>query len=141
MTQEKREPQKYTGFLLRRAQQMHMAAWLEVVGSETTNIQYGVLAVLERRPGASQNQICEELEIDRSTIADISARLEKNGLVSRAQATDDRRRNVLLLTDSGQRELERMRPLIDQVQVRLTSGLTVAEHSQLRELLHKLLAH
>ncbi|MFM6979814.1 MAG: MarR family winged helix-turn-helix transcriptional regulator [Micrococcales bacterium] len=140
MTAETREPQKHTGFLLRRAQQKHISLWLQLVGSDTTNVQYGILSVLERNPGASQKEICEELDLDRSTIADVCSRLEKNDLVSRTPADDDRRRNVLLLTKAGQKELQRMRPLVNKVQLRLADKLTAAEHEQLRELLRKLLA-
>lgn len=140
MIEDTREPQKHTGFLLRRVQQKHVAAWLQLVGSDTTSIQYGILSVLERSPGASQKQICEELDLDRSTIADVCSRLEKNGLVSRTAAEADRRRNVLRMTLAGQRELSRMRPLVEKVQLQLTEKLTAAEHEQLRKLLNKLLS-
>lgn len=141
MSQETREPHRHTGFLLRRAQQKHVAAWQDMVPGDTTSVQYGVLAVLADRPGLAQKELCEELDLDRSTIADVCARLEKNGLVTRTPAVDDRRRNVLELTDAGRAELARLRPLIEAVQVELTGGLTQTEHEQLRILLKKLLTH
>ena len=140
MTEETREPHKHTGFLLRRAQQKHVATWQSVISGDTTSVQYGVLAVLARRSGIAQKEICEELDLDRSTVADICSRMEKNGLVSRTPAADDRRRNVLELTSAGKRELARLQPLVDDVQVAMTGTLTTAEHTQLRELLRKLLA-
>jgi DNA-binding MarR family transcriptional regulator len=140
MAKETREPQRHTGFLLRRAQQRHVAEWFSQIGSETTNVQFGILSVLERLPGASQKEICQELDIDRSTIADVCSRLEKNLLVTRFAAEQDRRRNVLHLTHAGELELNRMRPLVKKVQLRLTKKLTAAEHAQLRELLNKLLS-
>lgn len=141
MKQETREPHRHTGFLLRRAQQKHVATWQEVVPGDTTSVQYGVLAVLAARPGLAQKELCEELDLDRSTIADVCARLEKNGLVTRTPAVADRRRNVLELTDAGRAELTRLGPLVEQVQVQLTDTLTQTEHEQLRTLLNKLLAH
>ena len=140
MSEETREPHKHTGFLLRRAQQKHVATWQSVISGDTTSVQYGVLAVLSRRSGIAQKEICEELDLDRSTVADICSRMEKNGLVSRTPAADDRRRNVLELTSAGKRELTRLQPLVDDVQVAMTGTLTPAEHTQLRELLRKLLA-
>ncbi len=139
MTKESRAPQRYTGFLLRRAQQRHVAAWFEILGPDTTSVQYGVMAVLERKPGYSQKEICEELDIDRSTVADLCARLEKNGMVIRTQAPEDRRRNVLELSEAGKTEIKRMRPLIEKVQEKVTAGLTPAEHEQFRKLLYKML--
>lgn len=140
MTEETREPQKHTGFLLRRAQQKHISLWLELVGADTTNVQYGILSVLHRNPGASQKDLCDELDLDRSTIADVCSRLEKNRMVTRTPAQEDRRRNVLMLTTAGEVELRRMRPLVNKVQLRLADKLTAAEHEQLRELLNKLLS-
>ena len=139
MSKETREPHKHTGFLLRRAQQKHVATWQSVVEGDTTSVQYGVLAVLARRPGIAQKEICEELDLDRSTVADVCSRMEKSGLVTRTPAVEDRRRNVLELTASGSAELERLRPLVDEVQKELTAVLSRTELAQLRELLAKLL--
>ena len=138
MSEETREPHKHTGFLLRRAQQKHVATWQETITGDTTSVQYNILAVLNRRPGSAQKELCEELDIDRSTIADVCTRMEKNGLVSRVPAAEDRRRNVLELTEQGQSELNRLRPLVEQVQQSLTELLTAQEHQQLRYLLAKL---
>ncbi len=139
MTEETREPQRHTGFLLRRAQQRHVAAWQHEVSGDITNVQYGVLAVLARRPGLAQKEIGEELDLDRSTIADVCVRMERGGMISRVQDAQDRRRNVLHLTERGRAELKRVVPLVDEVQVTLARGLTAAEHEQLRVLLGKLL--
>lgn len=138
MNEETREPQKHTGFLLRRAQQKHLATWQETIDGDTTSVQYNILAVLNRKPGSSQKELCEELDIDRSTIADVCTRMEKNGLVSRVSAVEDKRRNVLELTDLGKSEYERLEPLVQEVQNRLTGPLSAQEHAQLRVLLAKL---
>lgn len=138
MNQETREPQKHTGFLLRRAQQKHVATWQETIDGDTTSVQYNILAVLNRKPGSAQKELCEELDIDRSTIADVCTRMEKNGLVSRVPAVEDKRRNVLELTALGKSEFQRLQPLVQDVQDRLTAPLTELEHAQLRSLLAKL---
>ena len=138
MSKETREPQKHTGFLLRRAQQKHVATWQETIDGDTTSVQYNILAVLNRKPGSAQKELCEELDIDRSTIADVCTRMEKNGLVSRVPAVEDKRRNVLELTALGKSEFQRLQPLVQDVQDRLTAPLTELEHAQLRSLLAKL---
>lgn len=139
MTEETRDPQRHTGFLLRLAQQHHVATWQKVVTGDTTNVQYGVLSVLARVPGASQKEICEELELDRSTVADVCLRMQNSGLISRVPDSKDKRRNVLHLTASGKLEFARLQPLIEQVQLEMTSNLTEEEHQTLRNLLKKLL--
>lgn len=139
MNKETREPQRHTGFLLRRAQQKHLAIWQNLIPTDTTSVQYGVLAVIERRSGIAQKEICEELDLDRSTIADVCSRMEKNGLVTRKPAPEDRRRNVLELTEAGSAELNRLRPLVDDVQNELTSQLSAAELAQLRSILTRII--
>ena len=139
MKEEAREPQRHTGFLLRRAQQFHVAAWQKEVAGDITNVQYGVLAVLARRPGAAQKELCEELDLDRSTVAEVCVRMERNELISRVPDESDRRRNVLHLTELGRAELDRVTPLVEAVQIQLARGLTPEEHAKLRELLSKLL--
>ena len=139
MSENTREVRSHTGHLIRVAQQRHMAIWAQVVGLDTTNVQYGVLTVLDAHPGASQKDICEALELDRSTVADVCVRMEKAGLVSREAAAEDRRRNVLMLTPDGTRELERIRPLVTEVQSQLLGKLDEAQKMQLRGLLLALL--
>ncbi|MBM7473694.1 MarR family winged helix-turn-helix transcriptional regulator [Subtercola frigoramans] len=132
-------PSDYTGFLFRRAQQAHAAAWQTEVSSEVTSVQYGVLLVLSRLPGASQTRLCEELDLDRSTIAHVVARLQRRGLLARSRDEADARRNVLALTTDGQRELARLEPRVERVDAVLNADLTDQEASDLRRLLRVVL--
>ncbi len=134
-----REVLPHTGSLIRRAQQRHVAEWNRLVSNTMTSVQFAALAVLECKPGASQRELGDALEMDRSTIADLAARLERHGLVQREQDKTDRRRYVLHLTALGTSELARLRPLADQVEQALTVTLTPEELQQLHELLYSLL--
>jgi DNA-binding MarR family transcriptional regulator len=134
------EPQRYTGYLIRRAQQRHVAAWARLVSTQTTSVQYAVLAVLERLGECSQQQLCEAVDLDRSTIADLVARMERRGLLTRRRATDDRRRNVTVLTPEGRAELVALRPGVDAVERELTGDLDAHERTALRAALRRLLA-
>ncbi|MBO0922106.1 winged helix-turn-helix transcriptional regulator [Cellulomonas sp. zg-ZUI222] len=131
---------RHTGFLLRRTQQAHLAAWAQEVGPRLTNVQFGVLNVLHRRGEASQRELCDDLDLDRSTIAGLVARLEVRGLVARVRAEDDRRRNVVRLTDDGLALLDELVPAAARVDDVLTSALTRQERRTLQALLTKILA-
>ncbi len=133
------EPQRYTGYLLRRAQQRHVAAWSRLVSTETTSVQFAVLVVLEQLGECSQQQLCDAVDLDRSTIADLVARMERRGLLTRRRAQDDRRRNVTVLTAGGRAELERLRPGVEAVERELTGGLSAAERAALRDALRHVL--
>jgi DNA-binding MarR family transcriptional regulator len=129
----------YTGYLIRRAQQAHVAVWQREVSGDVSSPQFGVLSSLIEHPGASQADLCAVLDLDRSTIADIVLRLLRRGLVSRERHTDDRRRNTLYLSESGRQEYLRLLPRVARVDEALTHGLTVTERDDLRSLLTKLL--
>jgi len=130
---------RHTGFLVRRAQQAHLAAWAQEVGPRLTNVQFGVLNVLHRRGEASQRELCDDLDLDRSTVAGLVARLEARGLVARGRAATDRRRNVVRLTDDGVELLHRLVPAAARVDDVLTSALTAPERETLQRLLTKVL--
>lgn len=133
------EPLHYTGHLIRRAQQRHAALWQEQVSAEVSSVQFAALAVLERLPGASQSELGAELDLDRSTIADIVARLERRGVIDRTPHESDRRRYALRLTPAGHDELGRLRPFVDAANATLTAALNVSELSTLRILLKRIL--
>lgn len=129
----------YTGYLIRRAQQAHVAAWQREVSAEVTSVQFGVLNVLAGAPGSSQQHLVEVLDLDRSTIADIVARLERRGLIERVRHETDRRRNVLHLTDLGRRELDTLLPRVARVDDVLTGDLAEPDREALRRILTTLL--
>lgn len=135
MTGEEPEPLRYTGFMIRRAQQRHVAVWQSEVSPDISSVQYGVLSVLERLPRASQRELGDELDLDRSTIADLVARLERRGLIERKRHGIDRRRYELSLSEGGHAELRRLRPHVDEVERVLTDRLTEVETDELRRLL------
>jgi MarR family transcriptional regulator, temperature-dependent positive regulator of motility len=130
---------RFTGSLVRRAQQRHAAVWLSEVSAEITSVQYAALEALQETPGVSQRQLGDQLDVDRSTIADLVARMVRNGLVERADDPVDKRSYVLFLTTAGKKQLATLRPRVEQVERILTARLTPAELAQLRHLLSALL--
>jgi DNA-binding MarR family transcriptional regulator len=136
---DRTEPERYTGYLIRRAQQRHVAVWARLVSSEISSVQFAVLAVLDRVGTCSQQQLCAAVDLDRSTIADLVARMERRGLLTRDRDPDDRRRNVTMLTPRGRAELQRLRPGVQAVERELTQPLDGAQREALRVGLRRLL--
>ncbi|WP_233886984.1 MarR family winged helix-turn-helix transcriptional regulator [Paraburkholderia flagellata] len=126
---------KFTGSLVRRAQQRHVAVWLSEVSAEITSVQYAALEVLQEKPGINQRQLGDDLDVDRSTIADLVARMVRNGLVRRSDDPVDRRSYVLFLTAAGKKQLTTLRPHVEEVEHILTARLTAEERLELRRLL------
>jgi len=131
---------RYTGSLVRRAQQRHLAVWLSEVSAEVTSVQYATLVVLQQTPGVNQRQLGDELDLDRSTIADLVARMVRHGLIERTSDPADKRSNVLFLTAAGRKQLTTLRPRVEGVERILTAALSPQECSELRRLLSALLA-
>jgi MarR family transcriptional regulator, temperature-dependent positive regulator of motility len=130
---------KFTGSLVRRAQQRHVAVWLSEVSAEITSVQYAALEILQRTPGINQRQLGDELDVDRSTIADLVARMVRNDLIERSDDPTDKRSYVLFLTAVGKKQLASLRPRVEEVERILTSRLTPGECLELRRLLLALL--
>jgi len=68
--------------------------------------QLYVLAQLADGSAMSINELGERTFTDRSSVGAVVARLVERGLVERAQATDDRRRAEVRITDAGVGALE-----------------------------------
>ena len=94
------------GHLLRRAQQYSNDLYSKGVGaSGPTPRQYEVLHVVSKNDGLSQTDLVRETGIDRSTLADMIARMIKKGLLSRKRTKEDARANAVSITASGRRML------------------------------------
>lgn len=93
-------------YLLKHAQ-LRMA---ELTGKALTPYgidgrELGVLLVLASGEPTSQQQAAQRLGIDRTTMVALLDTLEGKGLVARHPHVDDRRRNVVELTEAGQQTL------------------------------------
>ena len=128
------EPFRYTGHLIRRAEQRHVAAW-QSHSPDASNVVFASLIVIERRPGCSQRELGDELDLDRSTIADLVRRLETGGLITRTASTVDRRRFELNVTTAGADELRRLRPIAVAIEDELIGTMSPEDLSTFRRLL------
>ncbi|SDU92578.1 DNA-binding transcriptional regulator, MarR family [Microlunatus sagamiharensis] len=102
--------------------------------------ELGVLLLLDGREPESQQQLAGHLGIDRTSMVGLIDSLEGKGLVERRADTDDRRRNVVVLTADGVSTLRHATAASDEAERRLLSGLDDAESQQLRALLVRIAA-
>lgn len=125
----------HTGHLLRRAQQVHQAAWTAHVSTTVSSVQYAALHVLSRASGASQAHLGNVLGLDRSTIADLVARMARRELLVRTASATDRRQKSLTLTPLGERTLAELRPRVDAIEPIVTGGADAGDRAELHRLL------
>ena len=129
------------GFVARRLYQACIAVWVRMVDSTLTGPQFAVLTAVNNYPGADQGSLASSVAFDRSTMADIVRRLEKNGLVLSHTAMHDGRRKLLYLTEEGARRLEEATRRARQLDERLLRGYGGAERERLLRELTLLAAH
>jgi DNA-binding MarR family transcriptional regulator len=124
------------GHLIRRSEQVHGAHWLRRVGSTLTPPQYGLLSALAWHPAIDQSTAGDLASLDKSSTADVIARLTRRGLIEARRDDHDRRRKLLLLSEQAQTLLTEVTPVVEQVQHDLAAPLADAQAAALVELLH-----
>ncbi|SPT51864.1 MarR family winged helix-turn-helix transcriptional regulator [Actinomadura madurae] len=100
--------------------------------------ELGVLLCLAGREPASQQQAAQRLSIDRTTMVAMLDALEGKGLVSRHPHAEDRRRNVVELTDAGRETLRQATDANDKAEREFLAPLTPKAAEHLRNSLQKL---
>jgi DNA-binding MarR family transcriptional regulator len=103
--------------------------------------ELGVLLVLADGQPASQQQAAQRLAIDRTTMVAMLDTLEGKGLVSRHPDADDRRRNVVELTDAGRDILQRAVKASDDAERAFLAPLSPQAAQQLRNSLQAIVTY
>ncbi|MGH8917276.1 MAG: MarR family winged helix-turn-helix transcriptional regulator [Actinomycetes bacterium] len=125
------------GHLIRRAQQVHIEIWGQLVDGGLTSPQFAVLCALGRDRGIDQTRLSLLASLDTSTCQGVVSRLQERGLLERARDPQDGRRWLLALTPRGEATLARVLPAVIEVGERLLEPLTRQEGVELRRLLAK----
>ncbi len=99
-----------------------------------TRAQWLVLTRLYRRPGASQTELADMLEIDRASAGRMIDRMQKNGWVERRADSEDRRINRLYLTDDARRAHKEMWTIAETTVDDALAPLSAAEREQFTRL-------
>jgi DNA-binding MarR family transcriptional regulator len=116
------------GYLIRRLHQIHAGLFHEECkASQLTPVQYGLLTALALRGELDQVSLAEELGLDRTTAAEVLARLQARKLVSRKPNPRDRRAKLTRLTARGRALTAAMLKPMQRAQDRLCAPLSAAE--------------
>ena len=102
-----------------------------------TRAQWLVLTRLNRRPGASQSELADMLEVERPTAGRMVDRLERKGWVIRRPDPADRRINRLFLSPEADRIRAGMLDIADQTLEEALAPLSATERASLGDGLAK----
>ncbi|MBN1530519.1 MAG: winged helix-turn-helix transcriptional regulator [Thermoleophilaceae bacterium] len=143
MIESERPPEalaQYTGFLLnwvaRRSRDQFAKALEEEVGLHPR--EFGVLTVVQRDPGITQQAVGEAAGVDPSTMVATLDALERRGLAERRPHASDRRKRAVHLTAEGEDATRRAQRIGKRVGEQAFGVLTADERRRLNDLLRKL---
>jgi MarR family transcriptional regulator, temperature-dependent positive regulator of motility len=127
--------------LLHRALQLALDIYADEFGvGGLTQRQYVVLVAVASKEGLTQSDLVSITGIDRSTLADMVARMTTKGTLERQKSAADARANTVTLTDAGRATLAEARPKMAAADARLLKRLSSGKRQDLTNLLHSLVA-
>jgi DNA-binding MarR family transcriptional regulator len=127
------------GYLLKHAQlRMNELNTRALAPYGINGRELAVLLVLAGNEPASQQQAAQRLGVDRTTMVALLDALEDKGLLSRHPHAEDRRRNVVELTETGQAVLAKASGASDEAEREFLAPLDPQTARQLRAALRTL---
>jgi DNA-binding MarR family transcriptional regulator len=107
--------------------------------SGLTPRQFAVLLAVAEEEGLTQTGLVERTGIDRSTLADIVARLLARGLIQRRRAKEDGRAYAIKLTPQGGKALRETQPAAQATDAQLLANLPPAKRQDFLHLLNRII--
>ena len=122
--------------LLHRVLQLALDIYAEECGEAgVTQRQFAVLAAVAENEGVTQTALVRATGIDRSTLADMVARMIAKGHLERQRSSEDARANSVRLTDAGRETLEAVRPMVAMADARILALLKPSKREGFLDLL------
>jgi DNA-binding MarR family transcriptional regulator len=125
--------------LMHRVLQLALDIYSEETGPDgLTQRQFAVLEAVSRKSGLTQTDLVRATGIDRSTLADLVARMTTKGLLEREKSTLDARAKAVRLSETGQVRLDAARPHVEAADKRIMALLPKGKRDGFLDLLAEL---
>lgn len=122
--------------LLHRALQLALDIYTAETGpGAVTQRQYALLTAVASHEGCSQSDLVRLTGIDRSTLAELVARLIGKGLLGRERSATDARANLVRLTDEGRAVMEAAAPKVAAADERILDLLPAGKRNAFLKIL------
>ncbi|MFM9939011.1 MAG: MarR family winged helix-turn-helix transcriptional regulator [Hyphomicrobiaceae bacterium] len=105
-----------------------------------TRPQWQAIVRLKRRPGASQSELADMMEIEKAPAGRIVDRMVEKGWIERRPDPSDRRINRIYLTELGERVHATIWPISEATVADALSDLSEADKDRLTRLLSRVKA-
>lgn len=103
----------------------------------TSSHQFGVLLLLSKN-SMSQKEISDMSLADEPTASRMLNRMIKNNLITKKRSKDDKRKQVVYLTDKGKELLDKVLPIVQKINQEIKDLLLDEEYNQLLRILNKI---
>jgi len=128
--------------LLHRVLQIALDVYAEETGpGAVTQRQFAVLTAVAENEGLTQTDLVRATGIDRSTLADLVARMLSKGLLARERSATDARANTVRLSEAGRAALEAARPKVEAADRRILSMLPGTKRQGFLKVLAEMARH
>ena len=134
----RRLPSRLLGLAATQAERLVADGLAEI---DARKWHFAVLASLAEYGPASQATLSRRTAIYRSDMVAVLNELADAGYVERALDPDDRRRNVITLTDAGHHRLAQLHTVLTGLQDDLLEPLSTTDREHLIDLLTRVLEH
>jgi DNA-binding MarR family transcriptional regulator len=114
---------------------------LHEAGGEITAEQYRLLMMLWRKDVLNQQCVADEFGKDKASIARMLFTMENHGWITRKPSSDDKRNNLIYITDKGQEVRERYYPALKKLLAQADAAVSAEEMAQCKETLRKIINH
>lgn len=110
----------------------------QVAGLHVTRSQWAMIAVVSRRPGATQRVIAEALEMSEASAGRLIDRLCADGLLERRDRDDDRRARAVYLTEAAEPLLAKLATIAIETEERMFTGFSDEELDRLQSYMDRI---
>jgi len=125
--------------LMHRVLQLALDIYSEETGPDgLTQRQFAVLEAVSQKSGLTQTDLVRATGIDRSTLADLVARMTTKGLLDREKSAVDARAKAVSLSAAGQAALDAARPKVEAADKRILALLPKGKRDGFLDLLAEL---
>lgn len=108
---------------------------------ELSALQYTMLSVIEHNAGLSSARLSRRFQVTQQSMGEMVALLEKKGMISRIEDSNNRKVLLLSLTEAGYATTKAGDAIAEKLESAVFETLDSDEVTQLRETLSKVLAH
>ena len=107
-------------------------------GLDIDRFQYVLVIIDDNGELLSQQALAEDLQVDKSYVVTIVNYLEGNGYVKREKNPDDKREQLIKLTEKGRLVVPKIREVTEQLNQRALENLTVEQTETFIQVLNQI---